>query len=136
MKQTELQRQRLRGSAKKAAILLTIGIGYLLFTRIVGWGIPCAFRSVTGLYCPGCGISRMFIALSRLDFGAALRYNALVLVMLLPAILFGLRHWLRYIKTGKSDTDKLENVLLLLCGILTIAFWILRNLPQFSILAP
>ena len=36
---------------------------------------PCPLLALTGLYCPACGISRMFRALLRLDVPAAWRYN-------------------------------------------------------------
>ena len=42
-----------------------------------GFGIPCLFYKFTGLMCPGCGNSRAALALLRLDFAAALRYNLL-----------------------------------------------------------
>ena len=136
MKLTQQQAGRLRASVRTAAILLAVGIAYLLFTALAGWGIPCVFAKTTGLLCPGCGISRMFQAIARLDFLTALRCNALVFCLLPFALMLGLRHWLRYVKTGSSDTDRLENVLILLCAVLTLAFWVLRNLPRFSFLAP
>ena len=136
MKLTQQQADRLRASVKKAGILLAIGLAYLMFTTLTGWGIPCVFAKTTGLLCPGCGISRMFQALARLDFAAALRCNALVLCLLPFALVFGLRHWLQYVKTGRTDTNRFENVWILLCGVLTLAFWILRNLPSYSFLAP
>ena len=55
---------------------LSIGLLYALWIRLTGIGIPCMFYSSTGLLCPGCGISRMFLAMLRLDLAAALQYNA------------------------------------------------------------
>ena len=37
----------------------------------------CYFRKVTGLDCPGCGLTRGFIAFCRADFAEAFRVNAL-----------------------------------------------------------
>ena len=56
--------------------VLAAGIGYGLFCVKTGMGIPCVLHEVTGLECPGCGISRAILALARLDFAAAFDYNA------------------------------------------------------------
>ena len=46
-----------------------------------GVGIPCIFHAVTGLNCPGCGVSRMGIALLHLDLRAAFLYNRCILIL-------------------------------------------------------
>jgi hypothetical protein len=35
----------------------------------------CASRVVFGISCPGCGLTRSFVAMARGDVGAALRFN-------------------------------------------------------------
>lgn len=131
-----VQKERLLKLCKKGGILLLIGIAYYLFIRITGWGIPCIVHLITDAYCSGCGITRMFMALTKLDFAAALRYNALVLLLLPFLAVFGLRRAIIYVRTGNSGPDRLEIVLLTITVIMTIAFGILRNLPAFSWLAP
>lgn len=133
---TDIQKKRLLKSLKKIGIVLAIGIAYALFVRLTGWGIPCVIYLATDRYCPGCGISRMFMALLRLDLAAALRSNALVLMLLPFGLIFGIRRLVIYVKTGRSDTDRLETTLLIPAAVLTVVFWILRNLPAFSFLAP
>ena len=130
------QRIRVRTSIIKATIYLLLGLAYYAFVRITGWGIPCLFSLATGIVCPGCGISRMFIALLQLDFRAAFGYNALVLCALPFVLIFGFRHWLRWVKTGNSEMDGLEKVLVLIAAALTIAFWIMRNMEEYAFLAP
>lgn len=61
---------------------LVIGLGYVLWLRITGIGIPCLFRESTGLLCPGCGVSRMFLALLRLDIAGAFRNNGAAFCLL------------------------------------------------------
>lgn len=39
--------------------------------------LGCYFRRLTGLDCPGCGLTRGFIALFHADFAEAFRVNAL-----------------------------------------------------------
>ncbi|MEE2032632.1 DUF2752 domain-containing protein [Rhodococcus chondri] len=38
---------------------------------------PCPTYTVFGIYCPGCGASRMLYSLLHLDFSSSLHYNAL-----------------------------------------------------------
>ncbi len=51
---------------------------------------PCLFRSLTGLPCPTCGATHAVVALSHLDFGAALIANPLVTGAVLVFLLGGL----------------------------------------------
>ena len=74
--QDEAVRARLFSVFKKGGILLGVGFAYLIFVSLTGLGIPCPFHAVTGLHCPGCGVTRMCVALARLDFAAAWDANA------------------------------------------------------------
>lgn len=130
------QKGRVWASLKKLGIVLAVGLAYYLFVRITGSGIPCLFYELTGKYCPGCGVSRMCMALLRLDLIAAFRYNALIMLLLPFGLFFGLRRWLIYVKTGTQDMELPETVAVSIAFVLAVAFWILRNLPQFSFLAP
>ena len=121
---------------KKAALYLGIGVAYLIFVSLTGLGIPCIFHSLTGLHCPGCGITRMFVALGRLDFIAAWDANALVLVLLPFFIGFGAWHLYEYIRQGKVRTPLFEQILMILAFLLAVAFGILRNTAAFAFLAP
>lgn len=66
---------------KLYAWVLAIGLGYVLWIRMTGLAIPCVVWKTTGLLCPGCGITRMFLALLRLDLAAAFRYNGAALCL-------------------------------------------------------
>ena len=59
--------------------LLLLGI-YLLRSydpNVAGNPFPaCVFHQLTGLYCPGCGMTRALHALVHFDFLRALRMNA------------------------------------------------------------
>lgn len=124
------RKARLLLFARKASTLLLIGLGYYLFVKLTGWGIPCPFLMLTGKYCPGCGITRMCMALLELDFAKAFQYNALILVMLPFAAIFGIRRLILYIRTGETQPDRIEMVFLILAAVLVFLFWIVRNLPN------
>ncbi len=136
----QTKKERMIRVLRNIGIIFAVGIGYLIFLTLTGKGIPCVFHVVSGLYCPGCGISRMFVCLARMDIRGALSQNALVMVMLPFFLWFGGRRMYFYIQRGKSELygveKSIENVLVILAFIITIIFTVLRNNPSFAILAP
>lgn len=59
---------------------------YALEIRVIGFRIPCPFRFMTGLRCPGCGITTMLLHILHGEFHAAFAANQ-VLFVLLPVLL-------------------------------------------------
>lgn len=51
--------------------------------------IPCPFRTILGVRCPGCGMTHALVAMLRGDLKAAIRYNPFVLA-LIPLMLAGI----------------------------------------------
>lgn len=95
----------------------------------------CLFHQVTGLNCPGCGMTRAMYALLHGDFLTALRDNAFLLLVLAAAILrglwFGLNHW-----RGRPTGAWLPVTFIWPVLFIALIFTILRNLPAFSFLSP
>lgn len=116
-------------SSRKLRFLLLVclfGIACLIWLRLGGPSVPCMFHELTGLECPGCGITRMILALSRLDLKAAFRANAFLTVTLpylILLLLYSAYKWIRNEKTGA----KAEAAEVLYCAGL-ILFGILRNI--------
>ena len=75
-------RIRPRSLLRFAPLILVILSVYLL--------TGCPFRFLTGIPCPGCGMTRAVWALIRLDFSAAFRYHPLVFLMPVYAALLPL----------------------------------------------
>lgn len=121
---------------KPIAILLAIGFIYVIFYLVTGFGIPCPFKAVTGLYCPGCGISRMFMNMLKLDFYAAFSSNCVVFCAL-PFFVAGVvRHCYRYVRYGTRELSKTENVLIILLVVILLVFAVVRNIFPTDILVP
>lgn len=74
-------------------IVLAFPAGMVLVQRVPEHSHTtiCAFRLLTGLDCPSCGMTRAFRAMSRLDVAGAFRYNPLGPVTF--AVALGLWGW-------------------------------------------
>lgn len=64
------------------ALLLSAGVLYLAAVELLGVSLPCPFHLVTGFDCPGCGVTRMAVALLHGDFLAAWQANPALLLAL------------------------------------------------------
>ena len=69
------KKQRIKRVAILAALFLICGLVYAGIVTIMHHGIPCWFHVITGLKCPGCGITRSMLSLLRFNFKDVLRYN-------------------------------------------------------------
>ena len=127
--------QKYKSKIISISIIFFIGILYLIIMRTTPFRIPCMFNKITGLACPGCGISHFCVKVSHFDFKGAAKEN-LGITILLP--IWGLFIILKL--TTKSSIFKrngiLEKVLAALSCIFLIIFGILRNLPGFEFLLP
>ena len=65
------------------AIVLGLGLSYFVFSKIAGFTLPCLFYSLTGYECAGCGLTRMFFALSRFDVLLAFSLNPFMFVQII-----------------------------------------------------
>ena len=99
---------------------------------------PCLFRTLTGLYCPGCGSRSALIQLARGKLYAAWRLNPLMILFLPAAVLF-LFSQVKILFTGRSLPRFLLHPSLVwtIFGLI-LAFWIFRNIPlyPFTLLQP
>ncbi|MDQ1294593.1 MAG: hypothetical protein QG608_2478 [Actinomycetota bacterium] len=95
----------------------------------------CLVLRVTGWYCPGCGGLRAGHELLHGRPMAALGQNALV-VLLAPVALLAFARWARDRTVGRPPRGEIPVRWLVLVGVLTVGFGVLRNLSACSFLAP
>lgn len=114
-------------------VLIVIFLIYAVLIIRFDIGIPCVFYEITGLYCPGCGITRLCLSLFEGDVYQAFRYNPIIFIDLpILFILFVLNIFLKNNKNIKKITD----VIIIFLATITIIFGVIRNIPIFSFLAP
>lgn len=121
--------------AVAAGALAAVGLVATVDPEQPGHYPTCPFLSLTGQFCPGCGSLRAVHALTRGDLSTAVSRNVLAVaaIPLLVALWFG---WAHRVVTGAAPRPFVRAGWLwaLLAGVL--AFWVLRNVPGGSWLAP
>ena len=95
----------------------------------------CQFHRLTGLNCPGCGMTRALYALLHGNFSTALRDNALLVFALLGLAIRGF--WFGAGKFfGRARGEFLPVKYLWPLLVVALVFAVLRNLPAFAFLSP
>ncbi len=105
--------------------LILGGFAYYLFNRFTGLGIPCAFHEITGLPCPSCGISHMFIHLFSLDFKSAF-YDNQFLFFTWPLIAIEIVYLFYRTLESKKDLPRWNFFAIIIFGTLLGIFGVLR----------
>ncbi|MBO5852667.1 MAG: DUF2752 domain-containing protein [Clostridia bacterium] len=119
-----------------ATVVLLIGLVYYGWIKITGLAIPCIIHTLTGIFCTGCGITRMFVALLGANFLLAARSNLLAFILIIPITLFAANRGVKYVKHGYTEFSKWEKTCVVIFIVLATLFTLLRNIPYFSFLRP
>ena len=120
----------------KIIMLLSIII-FIYLICIEKIKINCFFYSITGFYCPGCGITRSLISLFKLDFYQSFRYQPLLFILypiLLPYMIYII--YVSLLNKKDQITPKIPQKLIYIFIFVLILYGILRNTQYFSFLAP
>jgi hypothetical protein len=94
--------------------------------------IACPFHAATGLWCPGCGLTRAFHAVLTGHPGAAFGLNAL---WPLVVVLVGWA-WLGWLSPRVPAIGRVPARVWSALIVAAVVFGVLRNLPGLSALAP
>ena len=111
------------------AAVLAAGAAYAVFASRFG-GLPCPFRLLTGLQCPGCGVTTLLLCLLHADWQGAWAANPFLLATspLLGAILW--RFWWKDSRPGRAWQ------ILAIGYIIALLLWgIVRNIVSFPVFA-
>ena len=99
--------------------------------------LSCRFHDLTGLYCPGCGSGRAVAVTLRGDFREAFHWNPMVYLLGVPSMtILGYEYVRVVFGVRRLKPVMLSEWLMSSVTVLVIVFWVLRNIPFFSFLAP
>lgn len=124
---------------KKKKLSIYIVTGLLLFATIgivlvkvynpekESFFIPCMLYKLTGIKCPGCGMTRSIHYLVNGNIKQAIWYN-LMLIPIIILVIYALYRYIRYLVKNEEIINKvLENWLKVFLVIILI-FGVTRNL--------
>lgn len=117
------------------AVLAGMAVVYLFNPVTSGFYPACHFHQLTGLNCPGCGMTRATHALLHGDLATALRDNALLVCLAMLATARGAWFGLNRLRGKPNDVFFRAAWLWPLLGA-ALLFTVLRNLPAFSFFSP
>ena len=101
---------------------------YLLISKKFHLYIPCYIHEITGLYCPGCGITRMLISILNLDFYKAFRYNPFLFILSPFVIFLYIENIYAIIKNKTPLYKKIDNRIWIILIIALLIYGIVRNI--------
>ncbi len=106
-------------------VCISIAVLFVTKYNIV---VDCPILTITGFYCPGCGITRLFQSLLAGQIYQAFRYNPLLFIILITTPVY----LVIYPKINQKNNKRI------LYGtvIIVLLYTVLRNIPLFSFLEP
>ena len=107
-------------------ILLVSLIFYYFLCKQFSWlSLKCLFFEITGVKCPGCGITRMIFSFMELKFFEGIQYN--YFLGMTSFILIGIFCYLIYSYLYEIKNSKTFDVLCFVYIALLIVWGIVRN---------
>lgn len=88
----------------------------------------CSFKLLTGFYCPGCGITRATILLSKFHFVQSFFMHPFPLYAMLVFSYFFIKNVLYFISKGKVKSTPFKNWYIYVAFILIVINFLVRNL--------
>lgn len=113
---------------KNYIIGIILLISYLIIGHKYGIYLFCPIHKILGLYCPGCGITRMLYSILKLDFYKAFRYNVLLFILFFPAVFLFIENLYSIQKDRKSLYKKIPEKVWIGLIVVLIIYGILRNI--------
>lgn len=109
------------------AMLVIAAVIYYVYDPATTPFPRCPFLVLTGWECPGCGSQRAIHSLLHLDFAAAWRYNAMLVLSIPYVVLLIVAEWIGRRRQSRLYRVLNSEVLIWSYFVLVVAWWILRN---------
>ena len=89
--------------------------------------IPCVFNKITGLKCPGCGMTRAMHYLVNGNLKKAVWYNIMIVPGVFILLYSGYRYF-KYLTKNEEIVNKPLEVILKIFLVILIIFMVVRNI--------
>ena len=120
-------KERLKSLFFVVVVLGNLLVGYyFLYTYFPKLAFKCIFYEISGLRCPGCGITRMLVGFIGLNFWESIRFNFFVGITF-PFIMSVVVYTCYLYVTEKKASKLFDIVCWLYVGLLLVWF-IVRNI--------
>ena len=110
------------------SVFLVAAVYFIIRLSHIIPDIGCAFRRITGLYCPGCGGTRSFVYLIHGHIIKSLAYHPFVPYVFTIAIIFYVSQTVRFISKGRTWAVHLGMPLIIPGAAIILLNWIVRNI--------
>lgn len=120
-------RARVTGKMKiyiRVAVLLAL---YYIWVRSTGLAAPCPIHALTGLYCPGCGITRLLMALAVGDISTAYYWNPGLFWIAPVAVLDVIWYHYVYFRYGEQNS-RFHSMCICIMIVVLLVFCVWRNI--------
>ena len=110
-------------------LLVFIAVKFLYYINF-----KCIYLELFDIYCAGCGTTRMFKSIFELDFYQAFRYNPLMFILLIIALIYFIINVIRLFLN--KPFIKINTKIIIIIGFILLIYMLLRNIPGFEYLRP
>lgn len=93
------------------ALAALAGFLYYAIIKVLHLSVPCPLKLFTGLICPGCGTTRMVMAILRFDFKAAFSFQPVLFCALIPLAVCFFGMAVNYVKKGTKMLTLWQNII-------------------------
>lgn len=129
---TALRKNHLLSYLDFSSLILIIWLVFFLLIHMSGFShntvaeylpIFCPFKFVTGIPCPGCGMTRAFLAMAEADFVSAFRHNPFSIPFFVLIVLSTLN-------VRIAPSERIKTYFYIASLVIVIVWWVsLRLLP-------
>lgn len=108
-------------------ILVVLFLVYYYFCTIFPYlSLKCLFFEITGLKCPGCGLTRMLFSFLGLEFFKGVQYNYFLAYS--SPVLMWILGYLVYTYVRDKKTGKIFDIVCLVYILLLVVWCVFRNI--------
>ncbi len=111
-------------------LLLLVFLSFIVTNFVTIIKYKCPFNLFLKIKCPGCGVTRMFLSIFKLDFKSAFSYNSLFFISIVLFILYCIYVFISIILNKKYYKLNWNHAIIF--AVVMIIYGVVRNLVPIS----